>query len=107
MCSAHTLHTLEEEMYPRLLSHERLNRKEYLLVEGQKTKPKRFKSYEPGFFHVDIKYLPKIDKIRHYLFVAIDRNTRLVTIGNIPQIRHQGGRDVPAAIAPRLFRIYA
>ena len=69
----------------RLLKRERLNRKEYLLVEGQKTKPKRFKSYEPGFLHVDIKYLPKMDKIRHYLFVAIDRNTRLVTIGIYPK----------------------
>ena len=69
----------------RLLSHERLNRKEYLLAEGQKTKPKRFKSHEPGFLHVDIKYLPKIDKLRHYLFVAIDRNTRLVTIGIYPK----------------------
>ena len=69
----------------RLLTRERLNRKEYLLVEGQKTKPKRFKSYEPGFLHVDIKYLPKINKIRHYLFVAIDRNTRLVTIGIYPK----------------------
>ena len=69
----------------RLLTRERLNRKEYLLVQGQKTKPKQFKSYEPGFLHVDIKYLPKINKIRHYLFVAIDRNTRLVTIGIYPK----------------------
>ena len=39
---------------------------------------KRFKDYEPGFVHVDTKYLPKMpDKEqRRYLFVAIDRASR-------------------------------
>jgi len=37
-----------------------------------------FKVYEPGFVHMDVKYLPKIDKERMYLFVAIDRATRSV-----------------------------
>ena len=43
---------------------------------------KVFKSYEPGFVHVDIKYLPQMadeDK-RSYLFVAIDRATRWVFV---------------------------
>ena len=41
---------------------------------------KTFKDYEPGFIHVDIKYLPQMpdEKQRRYLFVAIDRATRWV-----------------------------
>ena len=48
--------------------------------EGQ-TKPlKTFKDYEPGFLHIDIKYLPQMpdETHRRYLFVAIDRATRWV-----------------------------
>ena len=43
-------------------------------IEGQ-TKPKTFKDYEPGFLHIDIKYLPQMpdETSRRYLFVAIDR----------------------------------
>jgi hypothetical protein len=38
---------------------------------------KSFKAYEPGFVHIDVKYLPAIDsEHRPYLFVAIDRATR-------------------------------
>jgi hypothetical protein len=39
----------------------------------------RFKAYEPGYIHIDVKYLPKMaDKpsrrcLWEYLFVAIDR----------------------------------
>lgn len=44
------------------------------------TKPKTFKSYDPGFVHVDIKYLPQMpdETSRRYLFVAIDRASRWV-----------------------------
>jgi transposase InsO family protein len=43
-------------------------------------KPKTFKDYEPGFLHMDIKYLPQMpdETARRYLFVAIDRATRWV-----------------------------
>ena len=43
-------------------------------------KRKTFKDYEPGFIHVDVKYLPRMaDEAKHkYLFVAIDRATRWV-----------------------------
>jgi transposase-like protein len=43
---------------------------------------KPFKAYEPGFLHIDVKYLPQMaDETRHrYLFVAIDRATRWVFI---------------------------
>ena len=37
-----------------------------------------FKSYLPGYLHMDIKYLPQMadETSRRYLFVAIDRATR-------------------------------
>ena len=43
---------------------------------------KTFKTYEPGFVHVDVKYLPpRADQDRRrYLFVAIDRATRWVYV---------------------------
>jgi transposase InsO family protein len=53
-----------------------------LLVQddGDATKKKSFKAYEPGFLHMDIKYLPQMpdEQSRRYLFVAIDRATRWV-----------------------------
>lgn len=43
---------------------------------------KTFKAYEPGFLHVDLKYLPQMqdESGRRYLFVAIDRATRWVFV---------------------------
>jgi hypothetical protein len=43
---------------------------------------KTFKDYEPGFLHIDIKYLPQMpdETARRYLFVAIDRATRWVYV---------------------------
>jgi hypothetical protein len=48
---------------------------------------KPFKAYEPGFMHIDVKYLPQMaDETRHrYLFVAIDRATRWVYNTQLPQ----------------------
>ena len=41
-----------------------------------------FKAYEPGYLHVDLKYLPQMqdENSRRYLFVAIDRATRWVFV---------------------------
>ncbi|NMH17562.1 IS481 family transposase, partial [Tepidiphilus sp. B18-69] len=50
--------------------------------KAEKPGHKPFKSYEPGFVHLDVKYLPQMpdeDK-RRYLFVAIDRATRWVFV---------------------------
>lgn len=50
------------------------------------TKPeeahKAFKAYEPGYLHMDVKYLPQMadETKRRYLFVAIDRATRWVFV---------------------------
>jgi len=44
----------------------------------KKEQAKKFKAYEPGYLHLDVTYLPKIDGVKYYLFVAIDRATRLM-----------------------------
>ena len=43
---------------------------------------KPFKHYEPGYVHIDVKYLPQMpdETERRYLFVAIDRATRWVFV---------------------------
>ena len=47
---------------------------------------KGFKTYEPGFVHVDIKFLPQMadEKSRRYLFVGIERATRWVYAEVLP-----------------------
>ena len=53
-------------------------------LKGKAPKPKHsaFKAYEPGYVHIDVKYLPQMqdETKRRYLFVAIDRATRWVFI---------------------------
>jgi transposase InsO family protein len=51
-----------------------------LIPKEVKAPRKVFKAYEPGFLHMDVKYLPKMEDEtkRRYLFVAIDRATRWV-----------------------------
>ena len=45
---------------------------------------KTFKDYEPGYVHVDVKYLPQLDERgRRYLFVAIDRAGRWVYLDTL------------------------
>jgi transposase InsO family protein len=48
--------------------------------DAKQTKP--FKAYEPGYIHIDVKYLPQMadETARSYVFVAIDRATRWVFI---------------------------
>jgi len=50
------------------------------LGEAAQPRRKTFKDYEPGFVHVDIKYLPQLpeESARRYLYVAIDRASRWV-----------------------------
>ena len=50
--------------------------------DGAPTPVKTFKDYEPGFVHVDIKYLPQMpdESQRRYLFAAIDRASRWVYV---------------------------
>jgi transposase InsO family protein len=67
----------------RLLKREGMARLEDVIpkAEGEIISAKKtFKDYEPGFLHIDIKYLPQMpdETSRRYLFVAIDRATRWV-----------------------------
>jgi transposase InsO family protein len=69
----------------RLLKREGMSRLEDVIpkAEGETISPKKtFKDYERGFVHIDIKYLPQIpdETSRRYLFVAIDRATRWVSM---------------------------
>ena len=56
------------------------------VVEGEPKPKKTFKDYEPGFVHVDVKYLPKMpdEASRRYLFVGIDRASRWVYLEIMP-----------------------
>ncbi|AFM02517.1 integrase family protein [Bernardetia litoralis DSM 6794] len=44
----------------------------------KKQEAKKFKAYQPGYLHIDVTYLPKLEGKAAYLFVAIDRATRLL-----------------------------
>ena len=76
--------TLSRSALARMLKrHNVLSLKTLLKNErdaGQPATKKSFKDYDPGFLHIDIKYLPKLEgeENRQYLFVAIDRATRWV-----------------------------
>jgi len=56
----------------RIFVREKINK----VPQKEKEKSKKFKEYDPGYLHIDVTYLPKIDGIKYYLFVAIDRATR-------------------------------
>ena len=58
----------------------------YPVAEMEKIVKKTFKDYEPGFIHIDIKYLPRMpDESEHrYLYVGIDRATRWVHLDVFP-----------------------
>lgn len=53
-----------------------------LMPATPKEPSKGFKAYEPGYVHVDVKYLPQMadQTSRSYLFVAIERATRWVFV---------------------------
>ena len=53
-----------------------------LKADAPRPKHSDFKAYEPGYIHIDVKYLPQMadETSRRYLFVAIDRATRWVFI---------------------------
>ena len=44
----------------------------------KREKAKKFKEYQPGYIHIDVTYMPKFNGKSYYLFVAIDRCTRLM-----------------------------
>lgn len=72
----------------RCLRRHGVSRLKDLIPQEDTPRPKHktFKDYEPGFLHVDIKYLPKMpdEDNRRYLCVAIDRATRWVYLELLP-----------------------
>ena len=72
--------TISRAALHRMLKRHGVSAREALSVDRPRTKP--FKAYEPGFVHIDVKYLPQMadETTRRYLFVAIDRATRWVFV---------------------------
>ncbi len=68
------------------------------------TPAKPFKAYEPGYLHLDVKYLPQLadETERRYLFVAIDRATRWVFIQLAPAKSAAAAKGFLAAPRARL-----
>lgn len=48
------------------------------IPEAKRDEAKKFKEYKPGYLHIDVTYMPKLEGVKYYLFVAIDRATRLM-----------------------------
>ena len=66
----------------RCLRRHGVGRLRYLKAKDERPKHSGFKAYDPGYIHIDVKYLPQManETSRGYLFVAIDRATRWVFI---------------------------
>lgn len=64
------------------------------LTDKAKQKRKQFATYEPGFLHLDVFYLPKLtengQKKRYYCFLAIDRATRMLLL---EVYEHKGSKE--------------
>ena len=58
----------------RCLRRHRVGNLRDLQAQSPRPKHKAFKTCEPGYLHVDVKYLPQMadETLRRYLFVAID-----------------------------------
>lgn len=54
--------------------------KEWWLTKKEKRKVGKFKEYDPWYLHIDISYGPYIGWKKAYIYVAIDRATRMVYI---------------------------
>jgi len=70
----------------RCLRRHGVSRLQDLKPKAPRPAHKPFKAYEPGYLHVDVKYLPQMadEERRRYLFVAIDRATRWVFVRIYP-----------------------
>ena len=66
----------------RCLRRHGVSKLQALLPAKEQAPRKTFKTYAPGFVHIDVKYLPQVadEYTRRYLFVAIDRATRWVYV---------------------------
>ena len=106
---AHFLPHLNRDSVGRILRAEGLSRRPPPSA-GPRRGQGRFKEYDLGFVHIDIKHLPKLridikhlpklrtadgERRKRYLYVAIDRRSRSVHLGARPgnRSRLRWGRD--------------
>ena len=80
---AHFLPHLNRDSVWRILRSEGLSRRPPPSSDRPKRGQGRFKDYDLGFVHIDIKHLPKLqtangERRKRYLYVAIDRRSRSV-----------------------------
>lgn len=73
----------------RILLHYKLNK----LTEKERREIKQFKKYPPGYLHIDCFYLPKINGIRWYCYLAVDRATRLLFLRVYPRKNKEVAAD--------------
>lgn len=87
----------------RILLHYKLNR----LTEKEKREIKKFKKYPPGYLHIDCFYLPKINGIRWYCYLAVDRATRMIFLRVYPRKNKEAAADfLVSALGFYPFRIH-
>jgi transposase InsO family protein len=95
----------------RCLRRHGVSRLHDLKPKAPKPTHKPFKAYEPGYLHVDVKYLPQMadEERRRYLFVAIDRATRWVFVRIYPAKTAANARrflrDLERAAPMRITRV--
>jgi transposase InsO family protein len=95
----------------RCLRRHGVSRLQDLKPKAPKPTHKPFKAYEPGYLHVDVKYLPQMadEERRRYLFVAIDRATRWVFVRIYPAKTAANARrflrDLERAAPMRITRV--
>jgi len=92
--------TLSRSALDRCLRRHGVSSLEDLMPKVEREKPKAFKSYEPGYLHIDVKHLPKMsdEKVHQYLFVAIDRATRWVYLEIRPTKSAKDGAEFMQAL---------
>lgn len=73
VCSSVLPNACRSNVY-RTLQRHGINR----LKEPEERTVGTFKEYPPGFLHIDLFYLPKLEGTARYCFLAVDRATRLV-----------------------------
>jgi transposase-like protein len=66
--------TISRSSIYRVFCRENINQ----VPQEKKEQAKKFKEYKPGYLHIDVTYLPTLNGLKSYLFVAIDRATRLM-----------------------------
>jgi transposase InsO family protein len=79
----HFLPHLNRDSIYRILKAEGLGRRPPPSSHPAQKEARAFKAYDLGFLHIDIKHLPKLQVIgsgprKRYLYVAIDRASRMV-----------------------------